>query len=343
MIPVRNIYYMLSYAFQVLQEQGYKNIQDEQFENALDMFSSILTKGVTLQIKRGLNKDYQIEKEPLSAIRGKIDITESIKTKIITSTQLVCEYDDFSENSYFNKIVKTTLLLLLKSDISSVRKKEIKNILLFLANVDTLDRNNINWNIRFNKNNQTYRLLLSICRLIIKGLLQSEQAGNSKEMTFLDEQKIHKLYEKFIREYYKKHHPELAASAEQIPWQLDDDYDGMLPTMQSDITLKHGQKVLIIDAKYYTNNLQTRFDAHTINSANLYQIFTYVKNKTIELGEEGGNVSGMLLYAKTDDFVQPGGIYKMSGNTIEVRTLDLNLDFCDIKQQLESIVDAYFQ
>ncbi len=343
MIPVRNIYYMLSYAFQVLQEQGYKNIQDEQFENALDMFSSILTKGVTLQIKRGLNKDYQIEKEPLSAIRGKIDITESIKTKIITSTQLVCVHDDFSENSYFNKIIKTTLLLLLKSNISSVRKKEIKNILLYLTNVDILDKNTINWNIRFNKNNQTYHLLLSICRLIIKGLLQSEQFGNSKEMTFLDEQKMHKLYEKFIREYYKKHHPELAASAEQIPWQLDDDDDGMLPTMQSDITLKRGRQVLIIDAKYYTNNLQIRFDSHTINSANLYQIFTYVKNKTLALGEKGHNVSGMLLYAKTDDLVQPSGVYKMSGNTIEVRTLDLNLDFCDIKQQLESIVDAYFQ
>lgn len=89
--------------------------------------------------------------------------------------------------------------------------------------------------------------------------------------------------------------------------------------------------------------LQIRFDSHTINSANLYQIFTYVKNKTLALGEKGHNVSGMLLYAKTDDLVQPSGVYKMSGNTIEVRTLDLNLDFCDIKQQLESIVDAYFQ
>ena len=32
MIPIRNIYYMLSYAFQVLSEQGYKNIETEQFE-----------------------------------------------------------------------------------------------------------------------------------------------------------------------------------------------------------------------------------------------------------------------------------------------------------------------
>ncbi len=31
MIPIQNIYYMLSYAFQILNEQGYKNIATEQF------------------------------------------------------------------------------------------------------------------------------------------------------------------------------------------------------------------------------------------------------------------------------------------------------------------------
>ena len=31
MIPVRNIYYMLAYAFQVLHEQGYKDVAAEGF------------------------------------------------------------------------------------------------------------------------------------------------------------------------------------------------------------------------------------------------------------------------------------------------------------------------
>ena len=32
MIPVRNIYYMLAYAFQILHEQGYKDVAAEEFE-----------------------------------------------------------------------------------------------------------------------------------------------------------------------------------------------------------------------------------------------------------------------------------------------------------------------
>ena len=33
MIPIRNIYHMLSYAFQVLNGQGYKQMATEEFHN----------------------------------------------------------------------------------------------------------------------------------------------------------------------------------------------------------------------------------------------------------------------------------------------------------------------
>lgn len=35
----------------------------------------------------------------------------------------------------------------------------------------------------------------------------------------------------------------------------------------------------------------------------------------------------MLLYAKTDDAIQPDNSYIMSGNRISVKTLDLNVSF----------------
>lgn len=53
----------------------------------------------------------------------------------------------------------------------------------------------------------------------------------------------------------------------------------MLPTMQSDILLSDGTRTLIIDAKYYSQNVQRRFDRETVRSANLYQIFTYAENR----------------------------------------------------------------
>ena len=134
----------------------------------------------------------------------------------------------------------------------------------------------------------------------------------------------------------------MTATASQIPWALDDGIGTMLPVMQSDIMLTEGSDVLIIDAKYYTHTTQMQYDVHTLHSANLYQIFTYVKNKDMDFGDKPHKVSGMLLYAATDEAIQPDNVYQMSGNQISVKTLDLNCEFSKIAAQLNKIVDEHF-
>ena len=152
-----------------------------------------------------------------------------------------------------------------------------------------------------------------------------------------------RLYEKFILEYYRKEFPQIAANASQISWQLDDDVSTMLPIMQTDIMLTYAEKVLIIDAKYYAHSTQVQYDKHTLHSGNMYQIFTYVKNKEAELADSPHEVSGMLLYAKTDEEFYPANEYRMSGNKIEVRTLNLDGDFEMIKAQLDGIAKKYLE
>jgi len=341
-IPVQNVYYMLAYAFQVLNEQGYKNIVTEQFNNVAELCAAILSKGISVQLKRGLGREYIPETDALSAIRGKIDISESIKTRTMLKKQLVCQYDDFSVNTYMNQVIKTTVELLLRSDISKTRKKELRKLFVLFSDVEMLNAHNINWSFQYNRNNQTYRMLISICYLIVKGLLQTNSDGTKKLMEFIDEQRMSRLYEKFILEYFRREHPEILANASQIPWQLDDDMNAMLPVMQTDITLSKDEKTLIIDAKYYSNTMQTQYDVHTLHSGNLYQIFTYVKNKESQLSSQPHEVSGMLLYARTDEAILPNNTYRMSGNRISVRTLDLDCNFEEIAAQLDAIASEYF-
>ena len=344
MIPIQNVYYMLSYAFRVLNEQGYKSIETEEFHNVAELCASILTKGVSLQLKRGLGKEYISETEALSSPRGKIDVTASIKDLSKVKGQLICTYDDFSVNSYMNRIIKTTMELLLKSKISPARKKEIKKQLVFFGEVDTLDVHTINWSMRFNRNNQSYRMLVSVCHLVIKGLLQTKSDGSTKLMDFLDDQQMHHLYEKFILEYYNTEykHLKVKASASMMDWQVDDGFRDMLPKMKTDITLSCGERTLIIDAKYYEHNLREQYGKVSIPTDNLYQIFTYVKTKENELNEiPHEKVSGMLLYAQTEDEGAFNNEYHMMGNTICVRTLDLSGDFSTIKKQLDEIAEKY--
>lgn len=340
MIKIKNIYYMLSYAFTILNEKGYKDISVEEFDNIGELFSEILIHGISYQLKKGLHKDYIDEKDSLTTIRGKIDITSAINEGTILKNKLICEYDDFNDNNQLNQIIKSTCYYLIKSDISKERKNKLKKLMLYFSNVDLINIANIKWNVTFNKNSQNYRLLISICNLVVKGLIQTTQDGNTKLMTFLDERYMHTLYEKFILEFYKKECPELSASSSKIDWILDDDKDYMLPNMQSDIMLQKGNNILIIDAKYYANNIQIYHENQSVISSNLYQIFTYVKNKQFE--DKSKWVSGMLLYVKTDSFIQPDSTYLMSGNKITVRTLDLNQEFLNIKEALINIANTIF-
>lgn len=89
-------------------------------------------------------------------------------------------------------------------------------------------------------------MLISVCYLVIKGLLQTNSDGSAKLMDFLDEQRMCRLYEKFILEYYRKEYPEITTNASQIPWQLDDGIDTMLSVMQSDICFPMKKKCLLL-------------------------------------------------------------------------------------------------
>lgn len=335
---------MLSYAFTTLNQGGYEDVATEEFENIHNLFAAILSKGIGRLLKQGLYREYLNRKEDVPVVRGKIDMPGTIQNRLARKRVLTCEYDELSENNLLNQILKTTVMLLLRhSRVSQEYKNDLKKEMLFFSNVDTIEPNSIRWSaIRFQRNNNTYRMLLSICQLILDGMLLTTDSGEYRLASFIDEQRMNRLYEKFILEYYAKECPQVKATASQIPWALDDGIGTMLPVMQSDIMLTQGSRVLIIDAKYYTHTTQTQYEVHSLHSGNLYQIFTYVKNKDTEFGDSPHTVSGMLLYAATDEAVQPDNSYLMSGNRISVKTLDLNRNFLDISAQLNAIVDDHF-
>lgn len=341
MIPIQNIYYMLSYAFQTLQAENYKDLATENFHNTSELCAAILDKEIGIQLKHGLRRDYVSKSESLSTLQGKLNISESIKTQTMLKKQMICTYDEFSTNIQFNQIIKSTVLLLLKANITNSRKKSLRKLLLFFSDVNEIDLHFVNWNQQYNRSNQNYQMLIGMCYLVYKGLLTTQNNGTTKLMDFFDGQRMCRLYEKFLLEYYRKEHPELTANASQIAWQLDDTENQMLPRMQTDIMLSKNNNILIIDAKYYSHMTQQQYGIHTLHSNNLYQIFTYVKNKEFELRNYEHTVSGMLLYAQTDEDIIPNNTYHMSGNQISVLALDLNQDFSKISRTLDDIAKNF--
>ena len=257
---------------------------------------------------------------------------------------MICEFDDFSNDTAINQIYKSTILLLIKSDISPIRKRKLRRILSYFEGVSDKDINRINWRMKYDKNNSSDELLVNICYLIVNGLVHTNKDGTINLMNIFDEQRMNRLYEKFVLSYYQTEYKDtrITANASRIDWILDDtNVNSLLPVMQSDITLTNGIDILIIDTKYYSEIVQNRFDIDKLRNNNLYQIFTYVKNEDAKYGDDNHKVSGMLLYAKTDELINIDWEYSMIGNKIISKVLNLDADFEEIKKQLNGIVNSY--
>jgi len=199
-IVIKNIYYMLTYAFSVLKQTNYEEISSEDFDNIQDMFAAILAKGLAQQLKQGLYREYISVNEDLSTLRGKIDIPSTVKSRMQRKRVLACEYDELSVNNIFNQIIKSTALLLIRqSSLSTKYKNELKTEMLYFSEVDTVDFSSVKWDtLKYQRNNQNYRMLLNVCYFVVNGLLYSDEKGNYKVASFLDEQRMCRLYEDYI-------------------------------------------------------------------------------------------------------------------------------------------------
>ncbi len=339
-IKVKNIYYMLAYAFQTLKESGFSSVAGEDFDNIHDLLAAILIHGVGNQIRRGLYREYIPQEEALSGLRGRILISESIKQQTLRQRKLVCSFDEFTEDSPHNQVLKATMRLLLRfGSVKVENRKQLRKLLLFFGNVTDIAPSAIRWDtLKYHRNNAAYRMLVNICYLVIKGLLLTTETGDYRLAKWLSDEQMYRLYEKFVLAYYQKEHPELNARAAQIDWDITAGADrAFLPTMQTDITLTSGSKTLIIDTKWYSHTMQTHtlHDSTTFISGNLYQIYTYVKNKD---RHATGNVAGTLLYAKPNEAITPDNDFVIGGNKISLKTLDLGQDWSIITRQLEELL-----
>lgn len=345
-ILIKNIYYMLSYAFRNLKQKNYESVASENFESVQDLFAAILYKGTAQQLKQGLHREYIPYNESLVFLRGKIDLPGTIQNRIQRKQRLVCEYDELSENNIYNQVLKTTMLYLLQdAHVKKERKAQLKKSLLFFDSVEQLIPSQIQWSrLHFQRNNMNYEMLLNICYLLLKGMLQTTVRGKYRLSVFSDDS-MASLYERFILEYYQQEHSYLSqVKAAKIKWDLSDEDIAenrsirFLPEMQTDTFLQMDEHILIIDAKYYGKTLQNNYEKKTLHSSNLYQVFTYVKNQD---KDNTGNVAGLLLYAKTEEDITPDCSYVVSGNKIAAKTLDLNTDFNTIRAQLDGIVETF--
>ena len=326
---------MLVYAFDVPKSKEYERLAREDCEDIYDLLASLLLCGMNSLIKRGFLKSYIRKTDELNAIRGRIDISESIRKLSLQNAKAVCNFDEFSGNIYFNQILKTTFLYLLCRPLQKNIKRDVTKILMYFNEIDTISISTIKWdNFVFNRNNAHYDTLLYFCRLICEESVANQSKGK-KNFRTIEDNLLPSLFERFVYAFYKKNlsRQYTIMFQHKIEWKADK--QDMLPKMQADTVIESDSQKLIIDTKFYSKTLQSSYfsDNQTVISSNLYQIFAYAKNEAAKT--PGKPVSGMLLYPQVDVALKKS--YLIDGHNFHIQTINLNQEFGLIKQEMMDI------
>lgn len=352
-IPIKNLFYMLCYAWNVLSIKDDILVGTDNYNDAYNLLARVFSYGIGKLIRSGFHRSYIQKEEDLSTLKGKINIQESINRLSIKNNSLVCNYDEYSTNDIFNQILNYTITNLLKNpDVDKSIKSDLKKQKVFFVGIDEIAPTKSNRKkLVFNRNNVTYKLLISIAIMLYDNTTINEEDGKQTFKDFFREEHMHRVFELFILNFYTMHLPkkEYKVHAPKINWHIDEemnewdtlfDVDNSIGDRRTDIVVENKIKNVqfIIDAKYYKEMLVKSYkneDVLTYRTNHLNQVRGYIIDSDFS-----GKKVGSLIYPsiKPDSAFEKGKIVKIMGSPIIFKTINLNTEWKNIEQDLLSFV-----
>lgn len=341
-IPVKNIYYMLCYAWNLLNETEKVKSSEVIGVDAYNLFARVMVSGLEKLIKRGIGRGYSLVEDDTQVIRGKVDFAFSIKRQTMRHLRLNCHYEVMNHDTLFNRVIKATISNLLRyRDLHDNNREALTKIQRFFTEINDIKlTQNLFSNIHFHKGNGHYEMLIRICEMVYRNSAIDESTGQILFRDFERDKRLWELFELFVFNFYKRHlgHNCRVSHGTQVAWALDGAGQNVthLPDMITDTVLENRERRLIIDTKYYAEAMVGRYeDSRKLRSQHLYQIYAYVHNSanTAMLGQR---VDGMLLYPRVDGDVDCD--YSIQGHRISVKMVNLNDGWEGIQQRLLDIV-----
>lgn len=339
-IPIRNIYYLLSYAWDALPQGDTVPVGVEEAATTADLLAHLLVRGVTRLLKRGTMQDYRVINGPVAGVRGKLLLSETLPERWRRSGRTVCGFDELSGDVLPNQIIKATLARLAEvSEIARTIRGQLATIHRRLSDVSDIRLTAATFSrVQLHRHIASYKFLLSVCRLVHSELMPDARGAHIVFRDFVqDEDRMAALFQRFLFNFYRREQPAFAVGAPQIRWAtrthtVTDDM--FLPLMQTDAVLIGAERRIVLDAKYYRESFRSRFGNDKVRSDHLYQIMSYVQNLA---ATPGAAVEGLLLYPTVDqDFALR---YVILGFPVCVCSVDLNQPWKQIRQRLLDLTE----
>src|SRR5690606_28009497 len=124
--------------------------------------------------------------------------------------------------------------------------------------------------------------------------------------------------------------------SEMMSWSasaIDASHLTLLPSMQTDITIRSERETVIVDAKFYREALGGGRYSARLRSAHLYQLATYLAHA--QKREPARRIRGLLVYPQVHRALDLN--YEILGFPVRIATVDLSAQWAEIRKELLSV------
>ncbi|MEI4263956.1 5-methylcytosine restriction system specificity protein McrC [Roseovarius sp. D0-M9] len=342
-IPVRNIYYLLLYAWGHFKGGGVTAVGTDDSPDLPHLLAKVLNEGTHRLLRRGLDRGYVEITEETRSPRGKLRIDVMTKRQTMLRGFAVCDLDELTPDVLHNQILKATLISLAScTEIKKDLRHELKTSARRMAGVSSIRLSaSVFRRVQLSRNTSQYGFLMRVSELVFHALLPDEQGSGSRFQNILDDEtRMPALFEDFLRNFYRSELAGYSANAENMTWRAEaaDEADlAFLPIMKTDITLRSGHRTIVADAKYYKKILSGgRYDPK-VRPDHLYQLSTYLAH--VRANEPERVLSGLLIYPSSGKSIRLR--YRLLDTAVTVATVNLSAEWGEIHEELISLIEGF--
>jgi len=279
--------------------------------NIYEVFIELFIQSVDNLIKKGIKSDYVARQANQGFLKGKLKLKEHLKLNYIHKERFYVEFDEYLQDRVANRLIKSTILLLLKKTKNTTNKNALRRELFVFDEVgQSLNPKQDFTKIRIDRGMGHYNLPLRFAKVFLLHHSFSSLRGGDKVFAMLFP--MEKVFEDYMQLVLQNSQSDLGIktilpNGNRGDYFIKDTKDEKKQyiNLQPDylLELKNDQTQqplkIVADAKWklFANeaNENNQTEATTPASSDVYQMFAYLNFYT-------NCNKAYLLVPKTEDF-----------------------------------------
>ena len=292
-----------------------------------DVLARALAGAARHAFSRGLLHGYLPQEEALLTVRGRVRFEEQLRRRPGIILPIEVGYDEFTDDTLANRLVKAAAMRLAKAGLRSHRaRNDLRWVAGMLDNVSLREwPQNAVPEVKFDRLNEHYRSVVTLSRLVLRGgKFEAHRAdrGSVRASGFLMD--MNAVFQEFVTVALR----EALGLSERT---FGESYIPSLDTrnevrLKPDLAWKHAGRYLFVgDAKY------KNIASGSIPNADLYQVLAYVTALDLP--------GGLLIYAKGE---AESATYTIRNGCkrLRVAALDMEGSLDDVLRRVEILAET---